>query len=478
MTASTDLIVIGAGPAGASAAIEARRFGLGVTVIDANAHAGGQVYRAPLYQQAPGSIEAGSDQAVGAKLRADLDASGAELLLGHTAWFAAPGIRVSTAGPGGPNELEARALVIATGTSERIIPVPGITLPGVIGLAAATILLKSHAVVPAGPTLVAGVGPLVYAVAAGIIKAGGRVAAVVDLSRPTDWLGALPGLGSRPDLLRRGMQWMFGLRRQGVPLRFGHAVTAVHGDGGVNEVEIRKVDSAWRPNFDAAAETYAACSLAIGHGLVPATEIARTLGVPHDYRVGRGGWTPLVGDDRTTSVEGVYIAGDCAGISGASAAAHAGALAGLAVARDLDALARDSYEDASRPILSTLRRAERFGWRISELMTPQPGLVEAMPRTTVVCRCEDVTRAAIEDAVSRGARTLNQLKSTTRCGMGPCQGRMCSEAAAELVALATRGGRSDVGQWNPRTPFRPVPLSRMMGEYTYDQIPKPPPLPS
>lgn len=476
MPASYDVVVIGAGPAGAAAAIEARRYGLSAAVIDSNPRPGGQVFRAPSHP-VPGSPEPGSDQAAGETLRADLEASGADLLLGHTAWFAAPGMRIGAAGSDGPRELEARALVVAAGTSERIIPVPGVTLPGVIGLAAATILLKAHAVVPSAPTVVAGVGPLVYAVAAGLLKAGGGLSAVVDLSRPADWLAALPGLASRPDLLRRGMGWMLALRRHRVPLRFGHAVTAVHGHESIEEAEVRAVDARWKPT-GRAVETFPARSLAIGHGLVPATEIVRALGVPHEYRAARGGWTPQVAADRSTVVQGLYVAGDCSGISGAAAAGLAGALAGLSVARDLGALPVAGYEQAAQPIRAGLRRAERFGWRISSLMSPHVGLAEAMPPQTTVCRCEDISRATIDDAVSRGVRTLNQLKSTTRCGMGPCQGRMCGEAAAELVALACRRTRAEVGQWTARPPFRPVPLGRMMGDYSYDDIPRPIPLPS
>jgi thioredoxin reductase/bacterioferritin-associated ferredoxin len=473
----SDLSLLGAGPAGAASAIEGRRHGLRVAVIDANAQAGGQVYRAPTLPHHSEAADKKSDRALGEKLRSDLEASGADLHFRTTAWFAAPGMKIVTAGASGPQTLEGRSLVIATGTSERVIPMQGVTTPGVIGLAAATILLKAHAVVPAGPTIVAGLGPLLYAVAAGLLKAGGKITAVVDLARPADWLAALPGLASRPDLLRRGIGWMLDLRRSGVPLRFGHTVTAIRGDDTVREVDIRSVDATWRSRTDRPAESFAAGSVTIGHGLVPATEVARVLGVDHAYRSERGGWIPEVAADRSTNVPGIYVAGDCAGISGAAAASLSGALAGLTVARDLGAVPAARYDESASPIRRKLRQAERFGETISRLLTPRPGLVEAVAGDTIVCRCEDVTRTSIENAVEQGAQTLNQLKSTTRCGMGPCQGRICGEAAAELVALAGSQPRSDVGQWTARPPLRPLPLSQMLGDYTYDDILRPPPLP-
>ncbi len=474
---SFDLVVLGAGPAGASAAIAARRHGLSVAIIDEAQRAGGQVYRAPSYIPSTAQTRGNPDLARGERLRDDLASSGAELLFGHKLWFAAPGIRLSTVSVGGPSWFDARAFVVATGTTERIIPVPGATLPGVIGLAAATILLKAHAAIPEGPTVVAGIGPLLYAVAAGILKAGGTVAAVVDLAGPADWAKRLPGLLSRPDLTLRGAQWIWRLRAAGVPIRFGHAVSSIDGDETVRAVTIAPVDSDWRVRPGATPETLAAAFVCIGHGLVPATETARLLGVPHHYRAERGGFVPIVAQDRSTDIAGVYVAGDCAGISGAAAAEHAGTLAGLSAARDLGALARGPFEHVVAPVRDALLRAERFGGSISALMALRPGLVGAMPPDTVVCRCEDVTRATIDRAARDGAIDVNQLKSTTRCGMGPCQGRMCGEAAAELIAIAGAVSREAAGQWTARAPLRPLPVTSLIGTYRYDDVPRPPPLP-
>lgn len=470
-----DLVVLGAGPAGSSAAIAARKHGLSVAVIDENAKAGGQVYRAPSFAQNSGS--ASSDQRNGERLRSELDASGASLFFGHKAWFVAPGGRISTVSSEGASNFSGQAVIVATGTSERAIPVPGMTIPGVIGLAAATIALKAHATVPPGPTLVAGVGPLLYAVAAGILKHGGTVAAVVDLARPGDWLSIAPRLASRPDLLWQGMRWMASLRRAGVPMRFGHAVTAIHGSDHVQEVEIRRARADWSADDSAPREIFRASSVAIGHGLTPATEVARLFDVPMEYRVERGGWVPHVNEDRSTVSKGIYIAGDCAGISGAAAAGLAGELAALSAARDLGRLPQDKYETLAAPVRTRHRRAEIFGWSISALMALRPGLVASIPRETIVCRCEDVSRATIEDTAKRGAVHVNQLKSTTRCGMGPCQGRMCGDAAAEIVAMAAGIPRDQAGSWTARTPLRTVPLASLLGDYSYDDIPKPPPLP-
>ena len=474
-TLAVDLIVVGGGPAGMRAAIAARQHGLSVALIDEGQRPGGQIYRSPNYPMGAADLRASPDLVRGEALRAELAASGAVVLSRCRAWFAARGFSVRCFGPDGDHALQARTVVIATGTTERVLPLPGSTLPGVIGLAAATILLKAHGALPAGPTVVAGVGPLLYAVAAGVLKAGGNVAAVVDLLRPTDWSAALPGLVTRPDLLARGAGWMSSLVRAGVPVHAGATVTAMQGADAIEAVEISPVSRGWSPA--GARTTIAAGSVAIGHGLTPATEVARLLGVPHHFSAELGGWVPALDADRRAA-EGIYIAGDCAGVCGAAAAEWAGTLAGLGAARDLGAISAASYAAATSDVRRRLAKAERFGRAISRLMTLRPGLTAAVTPATIVCRCEDIPRTRIDEVTGQGARTLNQLKSTTRCGMGPCQGRSCGEAAAEIVAGNTGQSRTEVGQWTARAPLRPIALDAALGEYTYADIPKPPMLPA
>lgn len=109
-------------------------------------------------------------------------------------------------------------------------------------------------------------------------------------------------------------------------------------------------------------------------------------------------------------------------------------------------------------------------------MALRPGQAAAIPAETIICRCEDVTRAEIDAAIEKGADDVNQLKHFTRCGMGPCQGRMCGETVMEILALRL-GCRAAVGMWTPRTPIRPIPLDAILGRFEYADIPIPPPAP-
>ena len=470
--------MIGAGPAGIRAALVADGLGLRVVILDEAAQPGGQVYRAvpdALRPQAGETV--GPDLRTGDGLRDRLAASGAGVRLERRVWSVLPdetGFRIDALGPDGPEIYRARAIIAATGTAERVVPFPGWTLPGVVGLAAATILLKAQRILPGQRTVVAGAGPLLMLVAAGILKAGGTVAAVVDLAGRADWLCCLPALIGRPDLLSRGLGWQLALRAKRVPILHRHTVLRAEGHDGLEGVTVCPVDAAGRPVPDGRTKTIEADALTIGHGLTPAIEMSRLLYAGHCFARERGGWVAEADADGRTSVPGLFVAGDGAGIRGAAAAEIQGELAALAAGRALGVLTEHDHGRRAAPLRRAHRRAARFGGAMARLMALRPAQVDAIPAETVVCRCEDVTRGAIDAAIADGADELNQIKHFTRCGMGPCQGRMCGETVAELLALRL-GGRPAAGLWTARTPIRPIPLDAVLGQFDYADIPIPPP---
>jgi NADPH-dependent 2,4-dienoyl-CoA reductase/sulfur reductase-like enzyme len=476
MTGTFDVAVLGGGPAGMAAATTTARRGAATVLIDENAAPGGQVYRAP----APGFAPPDSpDRRAGDALRSALAGSGAVTMPGARVWGLGGGpladggdaepFRIDLLCAGRVETRLARALILCAGTHERVIPFAGWTLPGVIGLAAATVLLKAEGVLPGRRVVVAGTGPLLAAVAAGILKLGGSVAAVIDAAPRRDWLQALPALASRPALLARGLVWLAAIRRAGVPMLSGWRLAAAFGGDEVAAVEAV-------PTGGGPARRIACDAVCVGHGLVPATEASRLFGAAHAFVATRGGWVPLLDAWQRSSVPRLFAAGDCAGIAGAAAAPHTGEIAALAALHDLGRLDPIRATAAAAAPRRALAAARRFGGAMAALMTPSPALVAAIPADCTVCRCEDVTRAEIEAAVAAGARDLNQLKQFTRCGMGPCQGRMCGEAAAELLA-ARVGGRDAAGCYTARLPLRPVPMQALLGDFDYADIPIPAPAP-
>ncbi|MDE2334032.1 MAG: FAD-dependent oxidoreductase [Rhodospirillales bacterium] len=473
MSRETDVVVVGGGPAGVEAALAAAAQGLRVTVLDEAPQAGGQVYRAPPHAFG-GTIQRDADP-IGVALRQRLAASSVVTCFEHAVWSVSPGFRVDALAPDGPASWTARAVVVATGAQERVVPFPGWTRPGVIGLAGTTIMLKSQGMLPGERTLVAGQGPLLLAVAVGILKAGGQVAGVVDLASPADWAREWRALASRPRLTARGAGWRARLLRAGVPFLYRHAVQAVEEVPGGLRVLLTRVDRHGAPTKKVARE-YLVDALAVGNGLTASTDITRLLRAAHHYDALRGGWVPTLDAEFRSSLPGLYVAGDAAGLAGADAAVADGILTGLTVARDLGAMTDTAYRGAIGSLRRRARRARSFGTAMARLMAIRPAHVAAIPAETIVCRCEDVTRAEIDAARSEGAQTANQVKAWTRCGMGPCQGRICGDIVGALLA-AGEAPREPVGYFTGRTPLRPLPLNLLAGDVEYTSLKLPPPAP-
>ena len=467
-----DLVVLGAGPAGVAAANVASKEGAEVVIIDEYSSAGGQIYRAPPNEFQPQNSFKSDEFREGEKQRNILENSDLTALFKHRVWSVSSDLVVSTVGPNGLSSWHARSLIIANGALERIIPFPGWTIPGVIGLAASTILLKSQYVLPGQSTVVAGCGPLLIAVANGIIKSGGKVSAIIDLNSKSDWIKAFPRLLSRPDQLFKGMSWFANIMKAGIKIYGGHAVTNTKQVDNVLRISIAPINSAGSILDSKNQKIVEGDCLAIGHGLFPSTEITRLLKAKHIYDPLKGGWVPLIDDDFRSSIPGVYIAGDATGISGAFSAVQKGRIAGMAAVRDLNVMSSQKYKAKIKSELKILKKNENFGKATVRLMKFRPELIQTITSETIVCRCEDVFRSEIDEAIESGARDLNQLKAWTRCGMGPCQGRTCSEAIEAILASKV-GSRELAGQWTGRTPLRPVPIEQIIGKYTYEDIPIP-----
>jgi bacterioferritin-associated ferredoxin len=300
------------------------------------------------------------------------------------------------------------------------------------------------------------------------------VAAVVDANPLSAWLSRLPEMAARPDLLARGIGWAFALRRAGVPVFHGHALRAIGGSTDVEGVLIGPIDRRWRP-AEGPARTLAVDGVCLGFGLLPATDVTRLLGAAHSYRPGLGGWVPDLDENMETSVSGLFVAGDAGGVRGADAAPFSGELAAIGAARRLGRGVGEEKQQGT--LLRSWRRAARFGAAMSSLAMPPPEAEALIPDEATVCRCECLSRAVLDRAIEAGSRTLADLKAATRCGMGPCGGKVCMEAAAMLVAAATGASREALGQPSARPPLRPVPLDAIAGSFDYDDLPIPAPAP-
>ncbi|MEU0588795.1 FAD-dependent oxidoreductase [Streptomyces sp. NPDC006132] len=439
----TDLAVIGAGPAGLAAALAASARGVRVALVDAAAEAGGQFYRQPAAGLGAGRPETLHHRwRTWERLRDGLAAGAVRVLTDHHVWCVerdSGGFTVhALLGPEQeePAEVHARAVLLATGGYEQVLPFPGWTLPGVVTAGGAQAMLKGGLVVPGRRAVVAGSGPLLLPVATGLAAAGVEVAALVESTAPERLAARLPALA---DKLPEGTGYAARLLRHRVPVLTRHTVVRAHGDDRLTGVTVAALDADGRVR--PGTERQLPCdTLAVGHGMLPHTDLADGLGCRLD------GLAVAVDDEQRTDVLGVWAAGEATGIGGAALALAEGHIAGCSAAARLRGTAPSPAPAAVRA-RTKLRRSAAA---LDSACAPPAHWPEQVTDDTVVCRCEEVTAGAVRDALDLGAGDERTVKLLTRAGMGWCQGRMCATAVAGLAGCPPTPSRR---------PFaRPVPL--------------------
>ncbi|HEX7888079.1 MAG TPA: FAD/NAD(P)-binding oxidoreductase [Ramlibacter sp.] len=453
-----DLVIVGAGPGGLAAATEARRAGLGVTLLDEQVTPGGQIYRAVDAASPRMRAVLGEDYAAGALLTKEFAQSGANHVAGASVWNVGRDRKVHYLHRGVNKSVEGRHIVLATGAMERPFPIPGWTLPGVMGAGAAQILYKSAGALPSQPVVLAGCGPLLYLLASQYLNAGVKLAAVVHTTRFGDYLRAaahLPAALRGWRDLRKGMRMLSHLRSNDVPVYAGAKDFAIEG-----------VDRAEAVCFTHKGRTHRiATPLVLLHqGVVPNTQLSWSLRAEHAWNEDQLCWVPQTDDYGQIDESGIFIVGDSRGIVGAKASAWQGRLAAIDIASRLHKLpARDrsAREAAVRTELGKNLHIRPF---LDALYRPPERHRIPVQDSVVVCRCEEVSAGQIRNHVGLGCQGPNQTKAFGRCGMGPCQGRLCGLTVTEMIADARGVAPVDVGYYRIRPPIKPVTLGELAGE--------------
>lgn len=454
MADRTDVAIIGAGPAGLSAAKSAIESGLNVTLLDEQPAAGGQIYRAIDRVDAERVGVLGKDYADGRALLDVLSKDNLNHVREAAVWDIAADNTLFYSCNGRASAIVARKIIIATGAMERPMPFHGWQLPGVMTAGAGQIMLKSSGLLPSSPTVLAGSGPLLYLLAAQYLRAGHPIAALVETTpKEHKWaaLSVIAGALWANRYLRKGLALLAEIKKSGVA--HYRAATELQA---VGEDRVEALSFVCRSKH----ERIPCSTLLIHIGVVPNVQLSRLLGLPHLWHERQRCWHPQAGPYGETTREDIYIAGDAAGIGGAEAAVQRGYLAGLHAAHTLKLLDASAFQqrsaralkdcalhDAVRPFLDTLYAPSRA------YLTPKDD--------TIVCRCEEVTAGKIREYVALGCLGPNQTKAFGRCGMGPCQGRLCGLTVSEIIAAERNVSVSDVGYYRIRPPLKPVTLGEI-----------------
>jgi NADPH-dependent 2,4-dienoyl-CoA reductase/sulfur reductase-like enzyme len=450
MTAASDLAsdyelaIIGGGPAGLAAAALAARAGVQTVLFDENPGVGGQIYRAITATPVKDRKVLGDDYWAGVALADEARASGAVIATGATVWSLDPTLKVGVSIAGGARLIQARRVIIATGSLERPFPIPGWTLPGVMTAGAAQTALKAQGLVPLGRTIMAGAGPLLWLLAAQLLRVGAKIEAILDTAPRSNWVRAamyLPDFALSP-YWSKGLALLREVKAKVPVIRTSHI--EARGEGRLREVVH---DGHHQP----------ADLLLLHQGVVPNVNLAMSVGLEHRWNGRQLCFEPVLDKDFASSVPGIAVAGDGAGIGGGTAAAERGRIAALAAVR---ALKPGAAVPDSQTVRQALAREEMGRAFLDQLYRPADSLRQPEGET-VVCRCEEVTAKQVRDMAAIGCEGPNQMKAFLRCGMGPCQGRLCGLTVTELIAEVRGTAPAEVGYYRLRPPVKPVTMAEL-----------------
>ena len=452
----TEVLIVGAGPAGMAAAVTAREHGLSVRIIDDQPTPGGQIWRSvETVSATTRSAQFGEAYSAGAARVAALRASGAVYEPGCQMWQIEPGFKALFTQAGAARSVTADAVILATGAQERPAPFPGWTLPGVLTVGAAQILLKTANSIPDKPVWVAGSGPLALLYMTQLLAAGGRIAGYLDTTPRGRLLAALPklprGLGRIGDLAK-GMGWLLQLKRAGVPI-YRH-VSGLRAEGTARLERLRFWVGDGREQ-DVPAEV-----LLVHEGVIPGIHAPLALGCAAAWDNAQNCQVPVVDNWGETTEANIFVVGDGAGIAGAEAAEPRGRIAALRITARLGRLDGARAEAAAQSQRSALSHALALRPFLDALYAPRAEIF-APPDDTLVCRCEEVTAGALRQRAVEGRPGANQIKAFTRAGMGPCQGRQCAYTMAHIIAAAQNRPVEEVGLFRIRPPLKPVTLGEL-----------------
>ncbi|MEY4862738.1 MAG: hypothetical protein RLZ51_833 [Pseudomonadota bacterium] len=446
-----DLLIVGAGPAGMAAAVQAKALGMSVIVLDEQPRSGGQIWR-DAGQVSPEMLQLlGVDYALGRDAVTALRASGAEVIHDCLVWDIDRDRTVSALHAERVMQFRPRELLLATGAMERPSPVPGWTLPGVMNAGAAQIALKTAGLVPQGRVVLAGCGPLLLLLAVQLARAGVKDLTVVETTEAGAGRRALrhlPEALRHPKLLLKGLSLLASLRLHGVRHIRRASQLRVMGQGRAEALQFMAGGQ---------SQTLAADTVLLHHGVLPNTQLTRLLRLAHRWDTGQQAWHVEADAFGLTGLAGIRVAGDGTSIAGARAAELRGAIVALASARALGVLDAHRFEEGLKPLRRELDRELAARPFLDTLYAP-PQWITQPADEVIVCRCEEVSAGRIREMALLGCEGPNQTKFFSRCGMGPCQGRICGTVVTQLLAEALDRSPQEVGAYRIRAPIKPIPL--------------------
>ena len=460
-----DIAIVGSGPAGMAAAAEFAQADVSVVLLDAYPQLGGHYYRQPPETFGQHPITSGQRQDDFEALRDRAAGSQIRRLAETSIWNIAKtdqGFLLQFTGPQKVRSVAAKVLLLAAGAYDRPFPFPGWHLPGVITLGGAQMLLKGHGIVPGKRILVGGSGPLLLAAAAGLVKAGAEVVAVLDMAR------LFEGMLRSPQTYwgqwgRLKEAWDYGrtLQKAGVPIKFGQTIFRADGAAEVESATYGSIDAMGRPQ-EGTATKVDVDTVCAALGFLPNIALSRLLKCEHHYDARLDAFYPIHNQAMETNVANLFVAGDITGVGGKDLSKMQGRIAAWNMLSRLERLTSVDAKNCVDTLTPAMAKERRFLDVMHERMRIKPGTLDLLQDETIVCRCEMTTAGDVRNAVRQGATDLRGVKLRSRTGMGACQSRYCEQTTAQLIMQETGADRLSVGTTSVRPPIIPVRAADML----------------
>ncbi len=449
------LLIIGAGPAGLAAATTASNHGISCALLDEQAEPGGQIYRSIESVPESNAEKLGTEYLRGKDLAAAFRQSDAQYFPETKVWSLNKQREVGILHNNESKIITADQILVASGAMERPVPFSGWTLPGVMQAGAGQILFKSAGVIPSDGVVLAGSGPLLLLLAWQYMQLGVDIKGILDVTPLSNHLLALPKLPRAllaHHYLTKGLVYQRDLKRAGVSTKIGVSKLRAEGNEVLQSVKYRHLGREHTIETD----------LLLTHfGVIPHIWLTQAADCKHLWDSSQQCWRPEHDEWGNTSVDGILVAGDGAGINGARSAEHAGRLAGLQALFALGVLTqeeRDAQSTNDRKWMEDDRHIRPF---LEAYFAIPQNMLATKDKDTIICRCEEITAGQIREAVENGHCNSNDVKFITRCGMGPCQGRQCANAVAHIVADAGGQAVSVMSHFRGRPPVTPLTLGQL-----------------
>ena len=476
MKAKYHVAIVGAGICGLSTAETLAGSGLDILIIDENVHLGGQLLRKP----------AGSPNQFSRWEPDGMKLKGFDLVDRLLAPSRSVDIVTQAQVLGIFNdtrllihtkeerlvETTAEQILLATGARERFLPFPGWTLPGVMSLGAAQILMKSHGILPGHRTAIAGTSPLMTAIGSQILKNRGAISGFFEDNPFCKKLTVIPLIPHHRRKLIEGLFYMARLMINRIPMFHSRRIIEARGEPDLTSFVAVKTDARGRP-IPGTEKEYQSDALAVGYGFVPNIELAVQAGCDVEYRPDKGGWVvSTFSRDLETSKQSIYAAGEVTGIAGSQKSHIQGRIAGYAMLKAREKLNVKTDTRLSKQLsrlYSLNDRQTGYATFLNELCRVSPAAYSRIPDQTLICRCENITMGTIKAAVQNGFHTVGSIKKSTRSGMGRCQGRICTPIIQEILTALTPKTPETFPATSSRAPVKPVAVRSFLDRSTEDE---------